>query len=152
MVMLTNCWGRLKPIYICNHDLHKSICEYDPNTGRYQEHLRASLPDLNLTRGYYVNVQDVLVGVYASPTGPVLFRNSVQYPMISGQCSCKVMEGKRMNVFIFAEQGETRFMVEYPRVLFIDFDPWSSEEMLELFHWITNRHHEQRFYDFYTLA
>ena len=42
------------------------------------------------------------------------------------------------------------FNIEYEKVKFVNFDPWSDEEMVDFYRWLTNGQNEQKFYDFFT--
>ncbi len=92
----------ITPIYIQNHDIHKVICVYKPESGEFEEKDRSELLDLKETwRGYYKNTDKGLMGIFATDRGPVFFVNSERYLLPEKSWDFKVEPLKEIMFLLF---------------------------------------------------
>ncbi|WP_196598135.1 hypothetical protein, partial [Pectinatus frisingensis] len=141
----------VEPIYIENYDEYNFVCKYFPSTGGFEEKSRDEIGGVEFKRGYYVKNKDNLVGLFSSKIGPIIFINSKQYLLELGKSKMDICE-KNGNVMVFrlVINDVEIFNIEYEKVKFVNFDPWSDEEMVDFYRWLTNGQNEQKFYDFFT--
>ncbi len=61
-------------IFIVHHDVYKFILEYQPGIGPTKQIKRIDLPrEAKTDKGFYVEVNNVFIGIFASKEGPVFF-------------------------------------------------------------------------------
>ena len=122
-------------IYLRHHDIHKNILKYAPENGHSQELDRSELPrEQELARGFYVSIDDSMVGVYPSKDGPICFYNDQRFLLADDACQLVLVTGAEENQFILRWQDKERFCITYPKPKSVDFDPWSDEEMVDFFY------------------
>ena len=149
--MVTEEKRTVEPIYIKNHDEYKFVCKYFPSLGWFEEKLRDDIGAVDFNKGYYVKNKSDLIGMFSSEKGPIVFRNHEQYLLEPGKCKMELYESTMdVKVFRLVISGVEVFKVEYEKAKYVNFDPWSDEEMVDFYLWLTNGQDEQTFYDFFT--
>jgi hypothetical protein len=117
-----------------------TVLRYDPSTGACEEVLRRDLPqNVREHRGFYIRAQDVFVGIYASPSGPVLFRDGERFPLRgSGIRLERNSLGRGRYAFVMRDEGRIRFTIRYGEHLISPpVDCWSAElEDRDFFVWL----------------
>lgn len=107
---------------------------------------------VNKTEGAYINKANNLIGVYASKTGPVLIINDDQYVLKNGNWE---FDAKRItseeNVFTPTKDGVSVFELIYPTIEFVDYDPWSSEDDVDFFLWLSKSANRYSYIDDFPL-
>lgn len=142
----------MNSIYLRNHDVHDFILAYSPERGQFEEKARAELgDDVSLSRGFYVNVKGVVIGVYASSRGPVLFHNNERFLLADEACRIELATGVDENQFILRWNGQEHLTIRYPRVKIKDFDVWSDEETVDFLLWLQQSVSQAQFFDYYTV-
>lgn len=139
----------LEPIYIKNHDIYKMICQYFPSTGKVKELLRDDIPNIKLSRGYYININDVLIGIFATKYGPVLFRNNKQFLLKQYNYKMELESSFNSKIFKLIINDEKKFVVKYPKQKYVNFDVWTDEESVDLFLWLYKNQNKDDFHNFY---
>lgn len=141
----------VEPIYIKNHDEYNFVCEYFPYLGKFEEKSRNEIGNVEFIKGYYVKNKNDIIGLFSSKTGPIIFRNSKQYLLKPGKCKMEISEQiDDIMIFRLVINGVEAFSVEYEKPKFVNFDPWSDEEMVDFYLWLTNGQSEENFYNFFT--
>lgn len=140
----------VSPIYVENFDKHDFVCEYNPTTGRYNERLRDEISNKELTTGYYVKVNDLMFGVFATTKGPVLFKNDSQFLLEQGKYRMQVDKKLDKNIFCLTINEKQEFQVEYEKPKHINYDAWSDEEMVDFFLWLSQKN-QKKFHEYYTI-
>lgn len=140
----------MKPIFLRNHNVHKHILKYFPDSGQFEQVARSEL-EVQEARGFYVNVGSDFVGVYASHQGPTCFYNDRRFLLSDEACEVKLTTGKDKNHFALFWNGVEQFSVHYPQVKMTNFGAWTDEEMLDFFLWLAHSVSQEHFYTYYTL-
>ena len=139
----------LEPIYIKNHDIYNMICEYLPSTGKGRELLRDDITNIKLSRGYYVNINDVLIGIFATKNGPVLFRNNEQFLLKQYNYKMELERNLNLRTFKLISNDKEKIVVKYSKQKYVNFDVWSDEESVDLFLWLYKNQNNDDFHNFY---
>jgi hypothetical protein len=137
-------------ILLQNYHRGQAVLAYDPGTGQGEEIARnaAGAP---VARGFYVNAGHDLVGVHASPAGPVFFVNLDRYSMTDPSFSVELHPGAQDHHFIARRGGKPVYEVRYPRRTDWGYDNWSAdEESADWFLWLARSAAEAQFYRFFT--
>lgn len=125
-------------ITVYNYDDAGRVLEYDEAVGTYRERRKAEVTK-ELSRGFYVNAGKDLVGVFASPRGPVFFVNDKRYPMHDPTFAVELHPGEKENEFIARHDSDPVFLFRYPRHTNWGYDNWSTEEeSADWYLWLTN--------------
>lgn len=142
----------LEAVYIENFNVAGLVCEYQPSTGKYNEMSRNEHIDKQMNRGFYVNIDGTLIGVFESKCGPIFFRNNEQFSLKQGHYKMTWIEKtKERNHFSLEINGVQTFLIEYPKSKYIDFDCWSDEERVDFFLWLSKWQDEpKRFHEIFS--
>ena len=143
---------------ITNFDAEDRVLLYDPNTGIYQEHIYDMLPsERKIGPGFYVHVDREVVGVYATPDGPVCFHNQQRYQLVLGKWDVTVTSAdeydiiKGCNTFTLVHEGQQAFTLSYDAPLHRYYDVWSAtDEDVDFFLWLKGCVNDQQFHRVYT--
>lgn len=130
--------------------MHAKALAYDEEGGTFEATTRAALPrepDL----GFYVDCGVGVLGMYASPAGPVLFRDALRVPL-DGDTRLEVTKGRRRNTFTAWRGGEELLAVSYAPPTDVGIDVWSDEALVDFYVWLANSFPTERFLRFYTTA
>lgn len=137
-------------IFLKNYSEAKLALEYDPQTGKRMEIAR-ELVTAPFARGFYVRAGGDLVGVYASPAGPVFFVNGERYEMKDPAFGVEHHRGEREHQFTARCGGELIYELQYPPRTDWGYDNWSAdEESADWFLWLAGSVAEAQFYRYYT--
>lgn len=148
--MLTQAKRVLKNVYMQNFQLYKTVCEYHVDDGYYKEIHRDNMI-YDKTNGVYVNTNGLIIGLYASNKGPVLVCNDKKFNLMHKNYELQVIsKSEKTNNFVVKIDREEIISIEYPRIQYVDYDPWSSEEEVDFFSWLVKKQQEEDFYFRYT--
>lgn len=137
-------------MFLQNYNRGRLLLEYDPETGKGVEIAR-DLAGAPVARGFYVSVGHDLVGVHASPAGPVFFVNGDRYPMKDPSFSVELRQEEQEHHVTAWSGGRAVYEVRYPRRTDWGYDNWSAdEESADWFLWLTSSSAEEQFYRFFT--
>lgn len=142
----------MRPILLSGYESATHLLRYDPGTGRGEE-VRAS--DLSgavpSSRGFYVSVEGQLIGVYATPGGPVCFWNEERYPMSDPRFGLVHEAEGAEHVLRLLWDGRERHRIRYPRRSAWGYDNWSEEEeSADFLLWLSRQLGSPQFYQFNT--
>ncbi|HEX2689542.1 MAG TPA: hypothetical protein VHN14_23135 [Kofleriaceae bacterium] len=137
-------------IWLKNYNSGRFVLEYDPATGKAIEVAR-DLARGATARGFYVAQGHDLIGVFASPAGPVFFVNRDRYPMKDPTFGVEHQRGDREHRFIARRGGAPVYELRYPRRTDFGQDNWTAdEESADWFLWLAGSAAEPQFYSYYT--
>lgn len=119
------------------------ILQYDPQTGVFDE-LRADAcaPGSGAGFGFFADSGAGLWGVYASPTGPVLFHGSRRFSLVAPGTKLEVVPGTTANHFRLLQEGVVRAECTYQRPSASEwgYDNWSADEdSVDFFLWLSHQ-------------
>lgn len=121
----------------------KRVLRYDPQTGMSDELDPTEVPDSSaLAFGFFADSQYGLWGVYASPSGPVLFHGTRRFPLTEPSTKIDLDPGNEENRFSLRQGGVVRAECRYrrPDRSQWGFDSWSTEEeSADFFLWLKNQ-------------
>lgn len=136
-------------IWLKNYDNARLVLEYDPATGKAME-VAKDLAGAT-SRGFYINSGHDVVGVYASPDGPIFFVNRDRYPMTDTAFGVEHHPGAKEHRFTARRGGAPVFDVAYPPRTDWGHDNWSAdEESADWFLWLAGSAKQAQFYRYYT--
>lgn len=104
----------------------------------------------NFRRGYYINQKGQLLGIVATPKGPLLFCNGDNY-LLKDNFKFHLLQNGKENTFLFTWEGEIKLRIVYPRVLYRKDDHWVDDMNQDFFTWLVAAVKRKKFYSFYTL-
>jgi hypothetical protein len=136
-------------IWLQNYDKGRLVLEYDSATGKALE-IAKDLAGAT-SRGYYVNSGHDVVGVYASPDGPIFFVNRDRYPMKEPTFSVEHRHGIQEHRFTARCGGAPVLDALYPPRTDWGYDNWTAdEEAADWFLWLAGSVKQAQFYRYYT--
>lgn len=130
------------------------VCVYDINNRMYKEIVDENY-NIKKDIGFYVKVNNNIVGVMESNRGPIFFINNQLYYLL--ECNYK-FEQTNLNEtkgnFKLIINEKVKEDITYNKPLYIDYDPWSSDKDVDFFQWICqsqeNVTSKERFHKYYT--
>lgn len=139
-------------IFIRNHDLHKYVCEYSQETGMCRELLREEMEAQNeqVTRGFYVRNEDLLIGVFASKEGPIFFCNESTFMLREPDWNMEVIQEQDDKLFRFHWAGEEVLSVVYKEPFGVGTHFGADDEFVDFYTWIAKRKQSDRFVPYFT--
>jgi hypothetical protein len=140
----------LKSIYLQNFDRFKDVLEHRDD-GIYSIKSKDDIV-VEETNGVYVDQDGQIIGIYASVDGPVFILNDSEYLLKSNKLEFDVEEAS-MNEkkFTINKDNIKIFELKYPKNEFVDYDPWSSEDDVDFFHWLVKMSKKKSFMREYSL-
>jgi len=104
------------------------------------------------TNGVYVYKEGQIIGIYASVDGPVFILNDSEYLLKFDRLHFDIEEAS-MNErkFTISKDNVTIFELKYPKIEFVDYDPWSSEDDVDFFCWLVKMSKKDDFMREYSL-
>ena len=143
----------MQPIYLGNDREYVKVLKYFPQNGEFEEILRADLPqEIALWRGYYLSLEKVVYGIYASEIGPIFFCQCERFPLSSKSCQIQFIDGKQEKCFVLFWEGIKKVEAKYSPIKYKDYDNWSSdEEFVDMFLRISRDLSRDLFWKYYTI-
>lgn len=140
----------LKSIYLQDFDKFQDILEYR-DAGRYSIKSKNDIV-VEETNGVYVHKDDQIIGIYASVDGPVIILNENEYVQKIDKLKFDIEEAS-MNErkFTIIKDNVTIYELKYPKIEFVDYDPWSSEDDVDFFCWLVKMSKKNDFIEKYSL-
>ena len=134
--------------WLPHHDIHAKVLHLDTKAGTRDVHPRADAPQLN--RGWFVEVEGALAGVYASAQGPVFFLDR-QSVLLNRGARASVATGRRRSTFILrADREQIALSYQPPADLHTgDMDAGAFHK--DFFHWLAESLPEDSFHTYFTL-
>lgn len=104
----------------------------------------------NYGRGYYINFEGQMLGIVATPKGPLFFCNEDTY-LLKDNFKIQLLHHGQENTFLFTWKGETKLRIAYSRKLYRKGDEWVDDMVQDFFTWLAMAVKRKKFYSFYTL-
>ena len=131
--------------WICFIDLDK-----ETNTVSLKETVARKIK--NFARGFYINLNGNLIGIAATPDGPLLFTSRGAFLLEEGDYLFKLTRNRLNNTFSFCWRGCTRLEQHYTRALSDERKGWSDDRLVDFFAWLTVVGKRKNFHSFYTTS
>lgn len=148
--MVANKKRILKSIYLQNFEKFQDILEYR-DAGSYSIKSKNDIV-VEETNGVYVHKDDQIIGIYASVDGPVFILNDYEYLLKSDRLQFDTEEVSiNERKFTVTKDDVTIFELKYPKVEFVDYDPWSTEDDVDFFCWLVKMSKKNVFMGEYSL-
>ncbi|MCC7119600.1 MAG: hypothetical protein IT310_13830 [Anaerolineales bacterium] len=141
-------------IFIQHHDIHALILEYQPGVGPVDQVAREYIPmSAEIDRGFYVEVNEIFIGVFASKKGPVFFYDTREFFLADAKYKVKVERQAGEYIFTLKYNEKVCVNLKYPPVKYKNYDNWSDEDMVDFFLWLEKslNLHRERFVKYRTL-
>jgi hypothetical protein len=140
------------PIYIQNHEIHKNICIYEPETGQSVEKDRSEFPEIKETwRGFYKSLDSGVMGIFATDKGPVFFVNDRRYLLTEKEWDFEVESIGNNNIFSFWFDKKEQLKIDYKKTDDLGIHTYVEEDVIDFFVWMTKKKKSKTFIEFYTL-
>lgn len=142
--------GRMR--ILKNFDVFHRVLRFEEAQGKFEEVERTSeIKQTDFSRGYYVNYHRDVIGVFASAEGPKFFINGHIILLKDRQFRVEVTSLLNRNQATFYQGEEKLFDLSYPKVVYIETDPYATEEMLDFYLWLRNSLEDENFYRQYSI-
>ena len=143
------------PIYLRDHDTYSCVLEYHPDTGDHRLLARQAFEQCgaSLAFGWFSTEAGVTFGVYASPAGPVFFRNAQRITCAFGVTRAYVEEDAATGLcrFVLVHEGAAVFSIDYARRSPLHAHPYdTSVEDADRLRAIASGMERRQFFDNYS--
>ncbi|MFZ6747628.1 hypothetical protein [Undibacterium sp. Ren11W] len=144
-----------KRIYLKNFDNYLQILEYDTYEGSHRITTRDEITKNNvkISFGTFVVEGNNVVGVYATPKGPVFFKNETKLLGSLGAIKVEIQKNVKpgINHFSLYSKGQRVFETTYLDRDGIDCNPYDTEEEdINMFVMLSNATEKSQFFINYT--
>ncbi|MET3120345.1 hypothetical protein AAKU64_004597 [Undibacterium sp. GrIS 1.8] len=142
-----------KKVYLKNFDQHNLVLEYDNYDGSYKIISRefAKQKELNFTFGIFVVVSSNVVGVFASPDGPIFFKNETRVLGSLESTEVKVSTEPNIHYFSLWSNSQKIFDITYQDIDGIDSNPYDTkQEDVDMFSMLASATKKKQFFINYT--
>ncbi|MCP3872106.1 MAG: hypothetical protein GY699_02985 [Desulfobacteraceae bacterium] len=148
--MVANKKRAMKSIYLQNFEKYQDVLEYRDDAS-YSIQSKNDIV-VEETNGVYVYKDGKVIGIYSSIDGPVIIINDYRYIVRTDRLQFEIEElSMNERKFTITKNGVTIFELQYPKIQFVDFDPWSSEDDVDFFCWIVKMSKKNNFISEYSL-
>ncbi|MNI16021.1 hypothetical protein D3C73_693400 [compost metagenome] len=108
--------------------------------------------DVQFDRGFYINFKGNLLGIAASPEGPVFFCNSDSYLLREDNYEFLLRHKREESTFYFEWNGTQVLQICYYRMLGGGMDEGVDRNMHEFLFWLIKAVKRKKFESFYTVG
>ncbi len=138
--------------FIRNRDSFNTVLQYDDVLGPIKE-LPASDVGVSqiLELANYIKLNDKYFGLIASSEGPCLFVQKDKFPLNNIDIKVFHRRGEESHHFKMERKGVIVIDEIYPRWQDLDIDPWSDEDFIDFFIFITNAARNPEFIQMWTI-
>lgn len=143
------------PFYIRNYDRHDQVLVIDPAKGKQKMVSRDEAQTQGIGKGFgaFVAEGGHVLGIHASPDGPVLFCDEHSVVARFGVTSAKVTRDATTGIlsYVVIEDGAVCFGTQYQERDGVGTNPYDTEpEDVDLFRMIASGLKKQQFFANYT--
>lgn len=141
--------------YLRSYDKNERVLKYDAASGAHRVMSRAEAEHAGLKKGFgaFVEEDGSVYGIFASPDGPVLFRNEQRVPVRLGATTARVVidSDSRIHCFSVTDNGVHVFGTHYREREGLGANPYDqSPEDVDLFVMVTEGLKKPQFHANYT--
>ena len=134
-----------------NRDVFNCILEYDTSAGPLKEVSASSVPEEKIAKlGNYIKLNGKYYGVYATPDGPCFFYQADKFLLNDPSSVFRHTRGEGQHHFRFTYNDKVIIDLEYDHWDDLDIDPWSEEDFIDFFIWLTKSSSNQEFISMWT--
>lgn len=138
-------------LHLRNHDKFISILAYNPKSGNHIEFINKSSVQSDTWIGSYVRSADgTIVGIYASPHGPMLFYGKERFDLALKVHRATVNDIGDLRKFTLYNHEKPVLSILYNPPKYYDYDCWSDEATVDFFLSTKQALESEHFFDFYT--
>lgn len=143
-----------RKIYLRSYDIHAEMLEYDVEDGSFRLLARTDVEQRGLPRtmGMYTKEEEHVFGVYATPDGPVFFRDSERIAGSFGRTQALVELDSQTNIHRFAlfMDGQPAISTHYRDRGGIGANPYDTErEDVDMFAALAKATERPQFFENY---
>lgn len=142
----------MKHLFLRNYELASKTCHYDIDKGTFTELSSNQVEDSMVSRGFYALLNGTFVALFATEGGPGFLVNSSRYLLKKDSFQVTFCSGEEKNSLEITIQNRKILSVSYDKSEYLDFDNWSTEEDVDFGAWLFDRHQNEQFITWYTLA
>jgi len=134
-----------------NRDAFNRILEYHTSAGPQKEVSPANVSEEKIAKlGNYIKLNDKYYGTYATPNGPCFFYQTDKFLLNDPGSEFLHFKGTDRHHFKFKYNDKLIIDLEYDRWDDLDIDPWSDEDFIDFFIWLTKSSSNQEFIKMWT--
>ena len=134
-----------------NRDIFNCILEYDTSTGPVKEVSASSVPEGEISElGNYIKLSGEYYGIYATKNGPCFFYQADRFLLNDLGTVFQHSRGEDKHHFRFIHDGQVIIDLKYDHWDDLDIDPWSEEDFVDFFIWLTKSSSSQEFLSLWT--
>lgn len=134
-----------------NRDVFNCILEYDTLAGPLKETSISSVPEEKIAKlGNYIKLDGKYYGIYATSNGPCFFYQDDKFLLNSLGVVFQHTRGESQHYFRFIYNGKVVIDLKYDHWDDLDIDPWSEEDFIDFFIWLTKSSSNQEFINMWT--
>lgn len=139
-------------IILRNRDVYNSALQFDSERGPINEILSTEIPDQEIFKqGNYIKHGGHFFGIYATEIGPKFFRDYDSFLLNDPKLIFQHIKGYPQHHFKFFYDEKELMSLSYDHWDDLDIDPWSDEDFIDFFIWITKSYKNPQFIHLWTL-
>jgi hypothetical protein len=142
-----------RKVYLTSYDRYDEVLEYDTETGASKLMRRSGFERLRLERtfGTFTREDERVLGVFASPQGPVLFLDGQRVLARFGEVSASVAADGSQRSFTLSARGKRKLRFDYQERHGAGTNPYDNEpEDVDLGSMIAAGIRKEQFFKNYT--
>jgi hypothetical protein len=134
-----------------NRDVFNSVLEYDTSAGPLKEGSASNVQEERIAKlGNYIKLNGMYYGVYATPNGPCFFYQNDEFLINDPGSVFQHTKGDVQHNFRFIYKGQVVIDLNYDHWDDLNIDPWSDEEFIDFFIWLTKVSSNQEIINMWT--
>lgn len=137
--------------FLRNRDVFNCILEYDTSVGPLKEVSASTVSEGDVVKlGNYIKLNGKYYGVYATSGGPCFFYQEAKFLLNDPGCAIQHTKGEDQHNFRLAYNEKLIIDLDYDHWDDLDIDPWSEEDFIDFFIWLTKSSSNQEFISMWT--
>jgi hypothetical protein len=137
--------------FVRNRDVFNYILEYDTLAGPLKEVSASSVQEEKIAKlGNYIKFDGKYYGIYATENGPCFFYQGNKFLLNDPGVVFQHTRGGDQHHFRFTYIDKVIINLKYDHWDDLDIDPWSEEDFIDFFIWLTKSSSNQEFIKMWT--
>ncbi|MBU2072485.1 MAG: hypothetical protein KKE72_15640 [Gammaproteobacteria bacterium] len=134
-----------------NRDVFNCILEYDTSAGPLKEVSVSSVAEKKIAKhGTYIKLDGKYYGIYATANGPCFFFQDDEFLLRDPDAVFQHESREKQHYFRFTYNDKVVIDLTYDHWDDLDIDPWSDEDFIDFFIWLTKSSGDQEFINMWT--